>query len=76
MVHVYSTAYREMPCALRAPTLFLVRIETIRTKNRVMNKSKGGLEWLLSEIVDCARMKNASVRNRRSARTAFRPRNI
>jgi hypothetical protein len=29
-------------CALRAPTVFLVRIETIRTKNMVMVKSNDG----------------------------------
>jgi len=30
-------------CALRAPTVFLVRIKTIRTKNTVMGKSESGL---------------------------------
>jgi len=29
-------------CALRAPTVFLVRINTIRTKNTVMDKSNNG----------------------------------
>jgi len=60
----------------RAPTVFLVRIETIRTKNTVPDKGNNGLGLLLSKIVDCARMCFSSVRNRRSARTASRPRNI
>jgi len=34
-------------CALRAPTVFLVRINTIRTKNTVMDKSNNGLELRL-----------------------------
>jgi hypothetical protein len=38
-----GAAYSEKPCALRAPTVFLVRIRTIRTENTVMDKSKGGL---------------------------------
>jgi hypothetical protein len=41
-----------------------------------MGKNKAGLGWLLYKIVDCARMCFSSVRNQRSARTAFRPRNI
>jgi hypothetical protein len=36
----------------------------IRTKNTVMDKSKGGLGWLLYKIVDCARIRFSSVRNR------------
>jgi len=41
---LFTVAFHERPCALRAPTVFLVRIETIRTKNTVMDKSKDGLE--------------------------------
>jgi len=37
------------------------------------NKDSAGV---LSEIVDCARMRFSSVRNRRSARTVFRPRSF
>jgi len=48
----------------------------IRTKMTVMDKSKTGLGWLLSTIVDCARMGSSSVRNRRSARTGRRPRKL
>jgi hypothetical protein len=33
-------------CALRAPTMFLVRINTIRTKNMVMDKNKFGVGLL------------------------------
>ena len=42
-------------CALRAPTVFLVRIETIRTKNTVMVNSKYGVGFLY-KIADGARM--------------------
>jgi len=64
-------------CALaRANRVFRADENRIRAKNTVMNKSKSGLGWLLSKIVDCARMCFSSVRNRRSARTASRPRNI
>jgi hypothetical protein len=61
-------------CALRAPTVFLVRIKTIRTKNTVMDKSNSGLELVLYKIADCVRMCFSSARNRRSARTGRRPR--
>jgi hypothetical protein len=63
-------------CALRAPTVFLVRIETIRTKNTVMDKNKDGLGLFSYKIVDCARTGFSSVRNRGSARTASRPRKM
>src|SRR5450830_254633 len=63
-------------CALRAPTVFLVRIKTIRTKNTVMDKSNSGLELVLYKIVDCVRMCFSSARNRRSARTGRRPRKL
>jgi len=33
-------------CALRAPTVFPVRIKTIRTENTVMDKNKDGVEVL------------------------------
>jgi len=61
--------------AARANPIFGTDEKRIRTKNRVMDKSKGGLGWLLYKIVDCARMCFSSVRNRRSARTVSRPRN-
>src|SRR5450759_1921735 len=41
-----------------------------------MDKSNNGLGLFLYKIVDCARMCFSSVRNRRSARTVSRPRNI
>jgi hypothetical protein len=40
----------------RAPTVFLVRIKAIRTKNTVMVYSKQGA-GALYKIADCARMK-------------------
>jgi len=43
---------------LRAPRANLVSgtdEKRIRTRNKVMDKSKGGLVWLLSEILDRAR---------------------
>src|SRR5450759_3084766 len=46
-------------CALRAPTVFCVRIKTIRTQNTVMDKSKDSA-GVLYKIADCVR-------------TAFRP---
>src|SRR5450759_2301782 len=64
-------------CALtRANRVFCTDKKRIRTENTVMDKSKGGSGWLLYKIVDCARMAFSSVRNRRSARTVSRPRNI
>jgi hypothetical protein len=64
-------------CALaRANRVFCTDKNRIRTENAVMDKSKGGLAWLLYKIVDCARMCCWSVRNRRYARTVSRPRNI
>jgi hypothetical protein len=63
-------------CALRAPTVFSGRIKTIRPENTVMNKSKNDIGLFLSKIVDCARMALSSVRNKRSARTVFRPRSM
>jgi len=36
--------------------MFLVRIETIRTKNMVMDKSNNSLGLFLYKIVDCAWM--------------------
>jgi hypothetical protein len=62
---------------LRAPRAnrdFGTDMKRIRTKITVMDKSKGGLGWHLYKIADCARMCFSSVRNRRSARTASRPR--
>jgi len=48
----------------------------VAANGRAKNKSKSGLGWFLYKIVDCTRMRFSSVCNRRSARTAFRPRNI
>jgi len=70
------STYRERICALRAPTVFLVRINSIRTKNTVMDKSLGDLGLPLSKIPDCARMAFSSVRKRGSAPTFARPRNL
>jgi hypothetical protein len=58
-----AVACRERICALRAPTVFLVRIRIIRTKNTVLDKGKNGLGLFLSKIADCVR-------------TASRPRNV
>jgi len=64
-------------CALaRANRVFRADEKRIRTENTVMNKTKIGLGWLLSKIVDRARMCFSSVRYRRSARTGSRPRNV
>jgi hypothetical protein len=65
----------EKTCALRAPTVSLVRIEKIRTNNTVLIKNNNGLGLFLYKIADCAQIVFSSVHNRRSARTAFRPRN-
>jgi len=62
--------------AARANRVFCADEKRIRTENTVIDKTKGGLVWLLYKIVGCARMRFSSVRNRRSARTVFRPRNI
>jgi len=60
--------------ALRANLVSGTDEKRIRTRNKVMDKSKEGLVWLLSEILDRARMCFSSVRNRGSARTGRRPR--
>jgi hypothetical protein len=63
----------QQSCALRAPTVFSIRIESIRMENTVVvtNNDAAGV---LYKIVDCARMCFSSARNRRSARTGRRPR--
>jgi hypothetical protein len=54
--HVLSTvASQQKTCALRAPTLFCVRIKTIRTQNKVMVKSDKGLELFFYQTADCVR---------------------
>jgi hypothetical protein len=64
-------------CALaRANRVFCTDKKRIRTENTVTTKSNNGLGLSLYEIADCARMAFSSVRNRRSARTASRPRKI
>jgi len=41
-----TVACDERLCALRAPTVFLVRIKTIRTKNTVMDKIRTVLGFI------------------------------
>jgi len=62
--------------AARANRVFGTDKKRIRAKNTVLDKSKDGLGLLLYKIVDCVRTGLSSVRNRRSARTVFRPRKI
>jgi hypothetical protein len=62
--------------ATRANRVFCTDKKRIRTENAVMVKSNNGLGLFLSKIVDCARTRFSSVRNRRSARTGRRPRKI
>jgi hypothetical protein len=61
----------------RAPTnrVFCTDEKHIRAKNTVMVNTKQDLR-VSNKIADCARMCFSSVRNRRSARTDFRPRNV
>jgi len=61
--------------APRANHVFCTDEKRIRAENAVMNKSWDNA-GVLYKIADCARMCFSSVRNRRSARTVFRPRNI
>jgi len=61
--------------AARANRVFGTDEKRIRAENTVPEKSKSGFGWFLCMIVDCARIRFSSVRNQRSARTAFRPRN-
>jgi len=42
--------------APRANRVFRTDEKRIRTKNTVIDKSKGGLGWLLYKIADCVRM--------------------
>jgi len=59
--------------AARANRVFRADEKRIRTENAVMDKNKDSV-GVLCKIVDCARMRFLSVRNRRSARTGRRPR--
>jgi hypothetical protein len=61
--------------AARAKRVFFTDKKRIRKENTVMVNSKHSVE-VSSKIADCARMCFSSVRKRRSARTASRPRNI
>jgi hypothetical protein len=66
----------ECRCALaRANHVFCTDKKRIRTENAVIDKNKNsaGVSY---EIVDCVRMCFSSARNRRCARTVFRPRKI
>ena len=60
----YCRAQRADLRAARANRGFGTDEKHIRTKTVVMDKSKDGLDLLLSKIVDCARMCFSSVRNR------------
>ena len=61
-------------CALRAPTMFSVRMKSASVrKTRLLGKAKAAAVFS-SKIATCARMCFSSVRNRRSARTGRRPR--
>jgi hypothetical protein len=48
----------------RQPCFFGADEKRIRTKNTVMDKSKGGLSWFSSTITDCERTGSSSARNR------------
>jgi len=61
--------------AARANRVFCTDEKRIRTENTVIVNTKKAV-GVLFKIVDCARMCFSSARNRRSARTASRPRNI
>ena len=61
--------------AARANRLFCTDKKRIRTEKTVMDKSNSSWGLIFYKIVDCIRMGSSSVRNRRSARTASRPRN-
>ena len=60
---------------MRANCVFRADEKRIRTENTVMDKNKDSA-GVLYEIADWVRMCFSSVPNRRSARTASRPRNI
>jgi hypothetical protein len=60
--------------AARANRVFCADKKRIRTENTVMVNTKHSAGGLY-KIADCVRMCFSSVRNRRSARTAFRSRN-
>jgi hypothetical protein len=60
--------------AARANRVFCTDEKRIRTKYAVMIKNKDESGLLLHKIADRVRMCFSSVRDRRSARTAFRPR--
>jgi len=60
--------------AARANRVLRADEKRIRAQNTVMGNA--GTTWLFIKIVDCERMGSPSVRNRRSARASFRPRNI
>jgi hypothetical protein len=62
--------------AARANRVLGTDKKRIRTKNTVLVKSNNGWGLLSYTIVDCVRTGSSSVRNRRSARTVFRPRKI
>jgi hypothetical protein len=52
-------------CALaRANPVFCADEKRIRTENTVLDKSKGGLGWLLYKIADCVRICFSSARKR------------
>jgi hypothetical protein len=61
--------------ATRANRVFCTDEKRIRTENTVIVNTKQAV-GVLYKIADCVRMCFSSVRNRRSARTALRPRQI
>jgi hypothetical protein len=61
--------------AARANRGFCTDEKHIRTEATVIVDTKQGV-GVLYKIADCVRMCFSSVRNRRSARTASRPRNL
>jgi len=63
-------------CAPRANRVFRADEKHIRTENTVMYKKAGQPGLFLSTILDCARIRFSSVRNRGSARTGRRPRKL
>jgi hypothetical protein len=56
-------------CALRAPTVVLVRINTIRTKTTVMDKGSNRFSLSSYKIANCVRTGFSSVQHCNSAAT-------
>jgi hypothetical protein len=71
----FSTHTKSGYCALRAPTMFSVRMKSASVPKTWL-WIKATPVWGFSKIVDCVRMRFSSARNRRSARTGRRPRKL